>query len=288
MPPGTIKGAVQDALEDLTKSQLDKFRSALLDRGGKTRVRRGSVDGKDFMDITDALVSTFTEPGALRVTKKLLKLIGCNKEAQDLDLQTRSLLDKSSCPPCKNGSPRGKQSKPSQEAASRVGSLRPRRGKATGPRVGAEKPEEAAVTHPLVAHPALKRDARSHQESDEAEVRALQPGQQLISFSKCQTNTVHSLYESEDEGEISFMSYRQRMIANQATKRDDAINYMWNRDQEENTAAADGAAADEGAAAADAAATSPDAMQLARNEYQPPKWKKSIWWILAACLGIEG
>lgn len=63
------------------------------------------------------------------------------------------------------------------------------------------------MTHPLVAHPALKRDARSHQESDEAEVRALQPGQQLISFSKCQTNTLHSLYESEDEGEIRYNAF---------------------------------------------------------------------------------
>lgn len=43
------------------------------------------------------------------------------------------------------GNPRGKQSKPSQEAASRVGSLRPRKGKATGPRVGAEKPEEVRL-----------------------------------------------------------------------------------------------------------------------------------------------
>lgn len=84
----------------------------------------------------------------------------------------------------------------------------------------------------------------------------------------------------------SFVSYRQRMIANQATKRDDAINYMGNRDQEENTAAAAGAAADEGAATADAAATSPNAMQPARNGYQPPEWKKPTWCFLAVCLVI--
>uniref|UniRef100_A0A667WTB2 CARD domain-containing protein n=1 Tax=Myripristis murdjan TaxID=586833 RepID=A0A667WTB2_9TELE len=67
IPPKTIKAAIKDSLEDLTEKKLNKFRAALLDRRG-----------------SHALVSTFTESGALQVTAELLTEIGCNEEAQKL------------------------------------------------------------------------------------------------------------------------------------------------------------------------------------------------------------
>uniref|UniRef100_A0A667WSP4 Caspase a n=1 Tax=Myripristis murdjan TaxID=586833 RepID=A0A667WSP4_9TELE len=57
---------------DLTEKKLNKFRATY------------AVEGKDFLGITDALVSTFTESGALQVTRELLTEIGCNEEAKKL------------------------------------------------------------------------------------------------------------------------------------------------------------------------------------------------------------
>uniref|UniRef100_A0A667WP83 Caspase a n=1 Tax=Myripristis murdjan TaxID=586833 RepID=A0A667WP83_9TELE len=84
MPPKTIKAAIKDALEDLTEKKLNKFRAALLDRRGDKRVKTNAVEGQDFLVIADALVSTFTESGALQVTVELLTEIGCNEEAKKL------------------------------------------------------------------------------------------------------------------------------------------------------------------------------------------------------------
>uniref|UniRef100_A0A667WP45 PYD and CARD domain containing n=1 Tax=Myripristis murdjan TaxID=586833 RepID=A0A667WP45_9TELE len=84
MPPRTIKAAIQDALEDLPEKKLDKFRSALLDRREEPRVKMNSVEGKDYITIAQVLVSTFTEPRALRITLELLREIGCSEEAERL------------------------------------------------------------------------------------------------------------------------------------------------------------------------------------------------------------
>ncbi|XP_029928059.1 caspase-13-like [Myripristis murdjan] len=91
MPPKTIKAAIKDALEDLTEKKLNKFRAALLDRRGDKRVKTNAVEGQDFLVIADALVSTFTESGALQVTVELLTEIGCNEEAKKLGQDTRGL-----------------------------------------------------------------------------------------------------------------------------------------------------------------------------------------------------
>uniref|UniRef100_A0A667X383 PYD and CARD domain containing n=1 Tax=Myripristis murdjan TaxID=586833 RepID=A0A667X383_9TELE len=81
MPPRTIKAAIQDALEDLTEKKFKKFCAALLDRRGEPRVKRSSVEGQDYITIAQVLVSTFTEPGALRITLELLREIDCNEES---------------------------------------------------------------------------------------------------------------------------------------------------------------------------------------------------------------
>ncbi|KAF3692258.1 Apoptosis-associated speck-like protein containing a CARD PYD and CARD domain-containing protein [Channa argus] len=81
----TIKLAIADTLEDLSKQDFEKFCHQLLDRREEPRVRRCRVEGKNFLDITDVLVSTFTEAGALRVALEILRRIDCNHEAQSLE-----------------------------------------------------------------------------------------------------------------------------------------------------------------------------------------------------------
>uniref|UniRef100_A0A3P9DK92 Apoptosis-associated speck-like protein containing a CARD n=1 Tax=Maylandia zebra TaxID=106582 RepID=A0A3P9DK92_9CICH len=81
----TIKSAVSDTLDDLTKVDFEKFCHQLLDRREPPRVRRNRVEEKSRLQVTDALVSIFTEEGALRVTLEILKQIGCSEEAKELD-----------------------------------------------------------------------------------------------------------------------------------------------------------------------------------------------------------
>lgn len=84
MAPKTKRKCIADALEDLEPEQLEKFRHQLLDRKRESRVRRAMVKDKNYMDLADVLVSTFTEDGAVKVTEELLKEIGCHGAAKDL------------------------------------------------------------------------------------------------------------------------------------------------------------------------------------------------------------
>lgn len=79
-----------EALEDLSDSQLKKFRYQLTDRREEPRVRRGAVQNADYMDLADIMVSTFTEAGVIKVAVDLLKTIGCNDIATDLEKSLRS------------------------------------------------------------------------------------------------------------------------------------------------------------------------------------------------------
>lgn len=71
-------------LADLTAQEFEKFRHQLLDRREEPRVRRIRVEGKSYLEITDVLVSTFTEPGALQVAVDILRRIDCNDAAESL------------------------------------------------------------------------------------------------------------------------------------------------------------------------------------------------------------
>lgn len=84
MAPKTKRKCIADALEDLEPEHLEKFRRQLLDRREEPRVRRAMVKDKNYMDLADVLVSTFTEDGAVKVTEELLKEIGCLGAAKDL------------------------------------------------------------------------------------------------------------------------------------------------------------------------------------------------------------
>ncbi|XP_042346042.1 apoptosis-associated speck-like protein containing a CARD isoform X2 [Plectropomus leopardus] len=84
MPPKTKRKALADMLEDLSKVNFDKFCRQLLDRREEPRVRRSKVEGKNFLDIADLLVSTFTESRAVSVAETLLREIECYEEADTL------------------------------------------------------------------------------------------------------------------------------------------------------------------------------------------------------------
>ncbi|XP_078143198.1 uncharacterized protein LOC139917902 [Centroberyx gerrardi] len=89
--PKTIKSCILDMLEDLRETQLRKFRTQLLDRREEPRVRRNAVENKDIFDISDVLVSTFTEAGALTVTLEILREIDFSEEADRLAKATSGL-----------------------------------------------------------------------------------------------------------------------------------------------------------------------------------------------------
>uniref|UniRef100_UPI003AAA83C1 uncharacterized protein n=1 Tax=Centroberyx gerrardi TaxID=166262 RepID=UPI003AAA83C1 len=135
MPRKTIKSALIDMLEDLRENQLRKFRSQLLDRREEPRVRRSAVEGKDVYEISDVLVSTFKEFGALTVSLEILREIGCNEEAERLDSQTKACLDTGN--PIFRRNPKGELViEASQEARDHVAGRRPQAGRP------AKKPEE--------------------------------------------------------------------------------------------------------------------------------------------------
>ncbi|CAK6958905.1 hypothetical protein EPR50_G00060910 [Scomber scombrus] len=88
MAPRTISSALADMLSDLKKQDFEKFCHRLLDRREEPRVRRNQVEGKSLLEITDVLVSTFTEQRALDVAVEILKQIGCNQAARELVRET--------------------------------------------------------------------------------------------------------------------------------------------------------------------------------------------------------
>ncbi|XP_062255762.1 apoptosis-associated speck-like protein containing a CARD isoform X1 [Platichthys flesus] len=81
MAPKSVKKLLADMLEDLTEQNLEKFRHQLVDRQEEPRVRLNRVAGKTFLVLTDVLVSTFTEKGAVPVAAEILRAIDCNQEA---------------------------------------------------------------------------------------------------------------------------------------------------------------------------------------------------------------
>lgn len=84
MAPKTIKTLIANTLENLTQMDLEKFRSQLRDRREAPRIPRSKVDDKNFLVITDVLVQTFRESGALTVTLQILRDIDCNDDADTL------------------------------------------------------------------------------------------------------------------------------------------------------------------------------------------------------------
>uniref|UniRef100_A0AAV2MFD8 Uncharacterized protein n=1 Tax=Knipowitschia caucasica TaxID=637954 RepID=A0AAV2MFD8_KNICA len=77
---------INDALNDLSSDQLASFRTALRERRGDgPRVRRTDVEDKSPLQLSELLVQTFLEDGAVRVTEQLLRDIDCMQTAAELE-----------------------------------------------------------------------------------------------------------------------------------------------------------------------------------------------------------
>ena len=84
MAAKTPKRLILDALKDLGRSELEEFCSFLLDLREEPRVYKCDIEDKSRTQITDQLVETFTEDGAMEVTLKIMKEIDCNDITKDL------------------------------------------------------------------------------------------------------------------------------------------------------------------------------------------------------------
>ncbi|XP_072538905.1 caspase a-like [Salminus brasiliensis] len=95
-PEGTMSKSVRDilleALEDLDSEQFKKFTAKLTDSGLQPRVRRGAVEGKDRGDVARLLIETYTEKRALEITAQLLRTIGANQIAEDLEQEAADFV----------------------------------------------------------------------------------------------------------------------------------------------------------------------------------------------------
>lgn len=120
----TIKHAIGNTLEDLRKNCFLKFCHQLRDRREEPRVRCSEVEDKTVLEITDLLVSTFTEPKALQVTLDILRQINCNNEAETLYLQTKACVDNGD-PTFRKTSSGALEMQPSQEARNYAAGRRP-------------------------------------------------------------------------------------------------------------------------------------------------------------------
>ncbi|XP_078107902.1 caspase a [Sander vitreus] len=100
----TVKEAIGKKTAGTLSQHLDKSkvgrtflsyvtRHQLKDRREESRVRYRDVENKSVLQITDLLVSTFTERGALPVVLSIVKQINCNQEAETLYSETKGCVD---------------------------------------------------------------------------------------------------------------------------------------------------------------------------------------------------
>ncbi|XP_037532470.1 apoptosis-associated speck-like protein containing a CARD [Nematolebias whitei] len=90
MAPQTPKRLLSNVLEDLTKSDMEKFRHELQDRrSGTRRVRRNQLEGKSILEVSDVMIQVFTEKEALKMAVDILRDIGCCQDADVLAEQIR-------------------------------------------------------------------------------------------------------------------------------------------------------------------------------------------------------
>ncbi|KAF3852292.1 hypothetical protein F7725_005651 [Dissostichus mawsoni] len=84
MAPKTVTQALKDMLFSLSKTQLEEFSSALLDRKEEPRVKRKDLEDKSRVDVAEVLVATYTESRAIQVALDILREIKCNDQREIL------------------------------------------------------------------------------------------------------------------------------------------------------------------------------------------------------------
>lgn len=78
----TVRRAVKDVLENLSKAKFDEFCDAILDRRDEPKVTTAELEGKSRLDVANILVSIFTESGVKEVVVKALGDIRCNEQRE--------------------------------------------------------------------------------------------------------------------------------------------------------------------------------------------------------------
>ncbi|XP_025709968.1 apoptosis-associated speck-like protein containing a CARD [Callorhinus ursinus] len=89
---GRTRDAILDALENLTADEFKKFKLKLLSvplREGYGRIPRGTLMSMDAMDLTDKLVSFYLEEYSAELTAVVLREIGMQETAEQLQEMTR-------------------------------------------------------------------------------------------------------------------------------------------------------------------------------------------------------
>lgn len=84
---GRTRDAILDALENLTAEEFKKFKMKLLSvplREGYGRIPRGTLLPMDAMDLTDKLVSFYLEEYSAELTAVVLRDIGMQEIAEQL------------------------------------------------------------------------------------------------------------------------------------------------------------------------------------------------------------
>ncbi|KAK5892073.1 hypothetical protein CesoFtcFv8_012490 [Champsocephalus esox] len=76
--------AVKRMLSNLSRHNFNNFRDELVNRQKEPRIVRNRVEEKSFLEITEVLISTFSETGAVEVSAELLIAIDCHTEAAQL------------------------------------------------------------------------------------------------------------------------------------------------------------------------------------------------------------
>ncbi|XP_023046969.1 apoptosis-associated speck-like protein containing a CARD isoform X2 [Piliocolobus tephrosceles] len=92
---GRARDAILDALENLTAEELKKFKLKLLSvplREGYGRIPRGALLSMDALDLTDKLVSFYLETYGAELTANVLRDMGMQEMAGQLQAATHQGL----------------------------------------------------------------------------------------------------------------------------------------------------------------------------------------------------
>ncbi|XP_045428487.1 pyrin isoform X1 [Pipistrellus kuhlii] len=87
------RDAILDALEELTADELKKFKLKLQNapmRDGYSRIPRGALQRMDAVDLADRLVSCYLEAYAAELTAQLLRDMGMQEAAEQLQAPARA------------------------------------------------------------------------------------------------------------------------------------------------------------------------------------------------------
>ncbi|KAG8009859.1 hypothetical protein GBF38_013915 [Nibea albiflora] len=90
----TNKQRIVEALEDLSKDDFRNFCNLLRDRRSDPQIKRRDVEDKGIWEIAELLVSKFTEDGAIQVAFDILRQMGRNEEAKNLEQRKLALTRK--------------------------------------------------------------------------------------------------------------------------------------------------------------------------------------------------